>query len=101
MSGSISAMMLYYWARKNPNIEMNFIDIFHFRSCFLPYFMFAMILLSGYDVTLDFLGMIAGHVYYFFADVVPRVPETRGKKVLSAPNWLNNLCRLFRLHEFG
>ena len=101
MSGSISAMMLYYWARKNPNIEMNFLDIFHFRSCFLPYFMFAMILLSGYDVTLDLLGMIAGHVYYYFEDVVPRVPKMRGKRFLSAPSWLISICQFFRLNEFG
>ena len=74
MSGSVSAMMLYYWSRKNPNIEMSFLDVFHFRSCFLPFFMFMMILLSGYDVTLDLLGIVAGHVYYFLEDVVPRVP---------------------------
>jgi len=75
-------MMLYMWSRKNPNIELSFLDVFHFRSCFLPYFIFMMTLLSGYDVTLDLLGMIAGHVYYFFEDVVPRVPDTRNKRCL-------------------
>jgi len=101
MSGSLSAMMLYMWARKNPNIEMSFLDVFHFRSCFLPYFMFMMILLSGYDVTLDLLGMIAGHVYFFFEEVVPRVPETRSMRILKAPSWLTRLCETLRLNEFG
>ncbi len=89
------------WARKNPNLEMSFLDVFHFRSCFLPYFMFMMILLSGYDATLDLLGMIAGHVYYFCEDVVPKVPETRNMRLFKAPEWLTRLCVALRLNEFG
>ena len=85
-------MMLYYWARRNPNIEMSFLDVFHFRSCFLPFFMFMMIFLSGYDITLDVMGMIAGHAYYFLEDVVPRVPETRSHRILKAPRWLDRVC---------
>ena len=60
-----------------------------------------MILLSGYDVTLDLLGMIAGHVYYFFEEVVPRVPETRSMRIMKAPLWLTRLCEALRLNEFG
>ena len=63
--------------------------------------MFMMTLLSGYDVTLDLLGIIAGHVYYFMEFVVPRVPETRSVKLLKAPAWLTNLCTYMRLHDFG
>ena len=94
-------MMLYYWARKNPNMEMSFLDIFHFRSCFLPYFIFCMTLLSGYDVTLDVLGMLAGHTYFFFEEVVPRVPQTRAIRLLKAPSWLTRVCEFFNLHRFG
>ena len=101
MSGSVSAMMLYMWSRKNPNIELSFLDVFHFRSCFLPYFMFMLIALSGYDVTLDLLGIIAGHFYYFMEDVVPRVPETRSYRALKAPRWLTRLCEVLHVHDFG
>ena len=100
-SGSVSTMMLYLWSRKNPNIELSFLDVFHFRSCFLPYFLFLMTLLFGNDVTLDLMGILAGHIYYFCEDVVPRVPETRSKKVLQAPRWLKRLCDFLRVHDFG
>lgn len=100
LSGSVSAMMLYMWSRKNPNIELSFLDVFHFRSCFLPYFMFMMILLSGNDITLDLLGIIVGHIYYFFEDVVPRIPETRGKRLLKAPSCLSRVCDYLHLHDF-
>ena len=85
LSSSVSTMMLYLWARKNPNIVMSFLDVFHFRSCFLPYFILLMILLSGFDPTLDLLGNITGHVYFFLEEVVPRLPETRGFRVIKAP----------------
>ena len=63
--------------------------------------MFMLIALSGYDVTLDLLGIIAGHVYYFLEDVVPRVPETRACRVMKAPNWLTRLCTALHIHDFG
>ena len=93
-------MMLYLWARKNPNIVMSFLDVFHFRSCFLPYFILLMILLSGFDPTLDLLGNITGHVYFFLEDVVPRLPETRGIRIIKAPQVLKNLCDMLRVHDF-
>ena len=90
----MSTMMLYLWARKNPNIMMSFLDVIHFRSCFLPIFILLMIVLSGFDPTLDILGSIAGHIYYFFDDVIPRLPETRGLKPLKAPAFLQHLISL-------
>ena len=100
LSSSISTMMLYLWARKNPNIVMSFLDVFHFRSCFLPYFILLMILLSGFDPTLDLLGNITGHVYFFMEDVVPRLPETRGIRVMQAPRVLKSLCDMLHVHDF-
>jgi hypothetical protein len=47
MSNCVSTMMLYIWARMNPNIPCSFFNVISFRSCFLPYFFFLMILLSG------------------------------------------------------
>ena len=63
--------------------------------------MFLLIALSGYDVTLDLLGIISGHVYYFMEDVVPRIPETRSYRMLKAPRWLVRLCEVMRVHDFG
>ena len=85
ISSCLSTMMLYLWARKNPNNVMNFFDVFQFRSCFLPYFMLSMIVISGYDPTMDILGSLVGHIYYFLEDIVPHIPETQDYRVLEAP----------------
>ena len=100
LSSSVSTMFLYLWSRKYPNIMMSFLDVFHFRSCFLPYFILLMILLSGFDPTLDLLGNITGHIYFFLEDVVPRIPETRDLRVVKAPYPLTALCDMLHIHDF-
>lgn len=71
LSSCLSSMMMYVWARKNPTIVINFLDVFQFRACYLPYFTLCIILLSGYDPTVDFLGAIVGHLYFFMSEIVP------------------------------
>lgn len=88
MSNCISTMMLYIWARMNPNIPFNFLNVFNFRSCFLPYFMFMLILLSGYDPTMDLVGNLVGHLYFYLTMVVPKIPEMHQTNVLQPPKFL-------------
>lgn len=76
MSNCVSTMMLYIWARMNPNIPCSFFNVISFRSCFLPHFFFLMILLSGYDPTMDLVGNAVAHLYFYLTSVVPLIPET-------------------------
>lgn len=71
MSNCLSTMMLYTWTRHNPNVPFTFFNIFNFRSCFLPHFMLVLILVLGYDPTMDLLGNGVGHVFYFLTEVIP------------------------------
>ena len=85
LSRCVSTMFLYIWSRKYPNMQMSFFRVFEFRSCFVPLVMMTMILLTGHDPTLDLLGNITGHIYFFLEDVVPRLPETRDFRLVKAP----------------
>jgi len=85
-------MMLYIWARKNPDMVVSFFDVFHFRSCFLPHFMLLLIVLSGYDPTMDIIGSCVGHLYFYLEDVVPHLPETQDIRLVRAPGFLKRLC---------
>ena len=82
LSHCISTMMLYIWARKNPNIPFSFFNVINFRCCFLPIFFLLLVLLSGYDPTMEILGNVVGHIYYYLTDVVPLIPETQDLKLL-------------------
>ena len=97
---SISTMMLYLWARKNPNNVVNFFDVFHFRSCFLPYFMLILIVLGGFDPTMDVLGSLAGHLYFYLEEIVPHIPETQEYRLLKAPASLKSFCYKIGIHNF-
>ena len=92
LSHCISSMMLYIWVRKNPNIPFNFFGVFQLRSCFLPYFMMGLTVLSGYDATMEVIGNLVGHIFYYLTVVVPLIPETQDIKVLDSPKFLIDLC---------
>lgn len=92
MSNCISTMMLYIWARLHPNIPFNFFNVFQFRSCFLPHFMFMLILMSGYDPTMDLVGNLVGHLYYFLVHILPAIPELRYVNPLQPPKLLETFC---------
>lgn len=85
LSSCVSNMMLYMWARSNPDIVMSFLNVFVFRSCFLPHFMLALVFLSGYDPTYELIGFAAGHLYFFLQHIVPKVPQTRGIHLIKTP----------------
>lgn len=54
--------------------------------------MLMLILLSGYDPTMDLVGNLVGHLYYYLVEVLPQIPETQGVRVLSAPKILIDFC---------
>ena len=77
--------MLYLWCRRNPEVQMNIMEIFTFRAQFLPWFLMLLVIVFGYDAEDDVIGAVVGHLYYYFSDVVPLIPETKDKLVLSPP----------------
>ena len=94
-------MFLYIWARKNPHFVVSFFDVFHFRSCFLPFFMILITSLLGYDPTMNIIGTTTGHLYFFLEDIVPHVPETQDLRLLKPPRVLKWLCDYLRIHDWN
>jgi Derlin-2/3 len=76
MADSVSFMFLYLWSRKHPDMEVNFFDVFIFRSCYMTYFYLIMTFLCGFTPVNQIIGCVVGHLYFFLEDVVPRIPET-------------------------
>jgi Derlin-2/3 len=61
-------------------------------AAYLPYIN----LLLNYS-TGALVGMILGHIYYYFEDTYPKLPASRNKKPLNAPIFILNLADLFKL----
>ena len=93
LGSSLAFMMVYVWGRRNDYIRMSFMGLFQFRAPFLPWVLLGFSLLLGNSPTVDLMGIVTGHIYYFVEDVYPTTLAGRrtGAKPLRAPHWLGRL----------
>merc|ERR1711982_307790 len=99
----LTIMMTYVWGRRNEDMRMSFLGVFTFNAPYLPWVMLTFSLLLGNSVTVDAIGILVGHTYYFFEYVFPKVAEIRGwktKKILVVPKLLHWICGTYQeVHE--
>jgi Derlin-2/3 len=86
---SLTFMMVYVWARRNSLQVMNFLGVLSFRAPYLPWVLLLFSFVLGSSPAMDMLGVLAGHVYYFLADVYPQMS---GVHLLATPRVLAFLC---------
>ena len=99
LGSSLSFMMVYVWGRRNEDMRMSFLGVFTFNAPYLPWVMLAFSMLLGHNVTIDAIGILVGHTYYFLEYVYPVVAEIRGwkcKKILEPPRILHWLCGTYQ-----
>lgn len=93
----LAFMMVYIWARdaENLNVRMSLLGLFPFNAPYLPWVLLLFSLFLGNPIETDLLGIIVGHIYYFFDVVYPQVAEVRGwrwRRLLVCPSLLHYLC---------
>lgn len=76
--------VLYLWSKKNAEVPVSFWG-FNFKGAHLPFALMAMSVLMGASPLLDVIGVVAGHCFYFAAEVLPL---KYGHQVLTTPQWL-------------
>lgn len=85
---SLTFMMVYVWGRRNARQIVSFMGILSFRAPYLPWVLLLFSFVLGSQPTFDLLGILAGHVYYFMADVYPAMT---GCALLKTPRILQVL----------
>jgi hypothetical protein len=94
LGSSLTFLMVYVWARRNPHVRMSFLGLFSFHAPYLPWVLLSFSVLLGNSATIDLIGIVVGHVYYFLEDVYPIIADIRGWRVrrwLAAPFLLKQL----------
>lgn len=83
---SLSQTLVYIWSRRNPDTRLAFLGLLVFNAPYLPWVLMGFSLFMHGSIPKDeILGVIVGHVYYFFADVWPGIyPESRP---MDPPEW--------------
>eukprot|EP01123_Difflugia_compressa_P013970 TRINITY_DN681_c1_g2_i1.p1 TRINITY_DN681_c1_g2~~TRINITY_DN681_c1_g2_i1.p1 ORF type:complete len:256 (+),score=27.59 TRINITY_DN681_c1_g2_i1:51-770(+) len=84
---SLIMMIIYYWARKNPDIGMSFFFGLRFKAIYLPFVLIGFRILLGGTPISEIFGVLVGHIYYFLVDLVPL---THQRRIISTPQFLKD-----------
>lgn len=95
LGSALSFMMTYVYGRRNPDVRMSFLGFFTFNAPYLPWVMLGFSVIMGNSVTIDLIGILVGHVYFFIEYVYPVFAEVRGfptKQIMEPPTILKIIC---------
>ena len=67
---------------------MSFLGLFNFTAPYLPWVLLIFSVMLGKSPLVDLLGMVVGHIYFFFEDVYPVVS---GRRLLRTPGVIKAL----------
>ncbi|CAL1143419.1 unnamed protein product [Cladocopium goreaui] len=78
VSGALIDLMTYLWGRRNPTARMQVL-FFTIRTPYLPWVLSWISLLMGGNVQDQLLGLVVGHTYFFFEELVANrvIPTVR------------------------
>mmetsp|Transcript_106842 Transcript_106842/g.299136 ORF Transcript_106842/g.299136 Transcript_106842/m.299136 type:complete len:211 (+) Transcript_106842:73-705(+) len=91
ISGAMTDVMTYVWGRRNPAARMQLL-FFPIRAPYIPWVLALISLLMGGNIQDHLMGVAAGHVYYFFEDVYPLLPTSKGLRLFKTPRILKIIC---------
>ncbi|CAG8896405.1 unnamed protein product [Penicillium egyptiacum] len=90
LGSALSSSLVYIWARRNPDTRLSLLGLLVFTAPYLPW------VLMGFSVIVhkivpkdEMLGVVVGHIWYFFNDVYP--PLHGGHRPLDPPRWWRRL----------
>jgi len=90
LSHSLVVMVVYIWSRRNPEEHLNLLGLFTIPAPYLAYVMLGFSVMFGgvAAAAVDIIGIVVGHVYWFLADIVPKII---GRDVLKTPGFVSAL----------
>ncbi|KMT03227.1 hypothetical protein BVRB_8g197750 [Beta vulgaris subsp. vulgaris] len=91
---SLVFMLLYVWSREFPNANINIYGLVSLKAFYLPWAMLALDVIFGSRLLPDFLGIVAGHLYYFLTVLHPLAG---GKNILKTPAWVHKIVARWRI----
>eukprot|EP00754_Rhynchopus_humris_P050354 Rhum_TRINITY_DN8918_c0_g1::Rhum_TRINITY_DN8918_c0_g1_i1::g.30636::m.30636/K13989/DERL2_3; Derlin-2/3 len=93
LSNSLVMMILYVWARRNPDEHLSLYGLFTVSVPYMPLLM-AMLQYFGFggSVYSDLIGVAAGHVFWYVEDILPKlVGRERGASLIPTPGFIVSL----------
>ncbi|KAI9757757.1 MAG: hypothetical protein M1815_000094 [Lichina confinis] len=86
LGSPLSSSLVYIWSRRDPDTRLSFLGLLVFTAPYLPWVLMGFSLLLHGSIPKDeIMGVIVGHVWYFFSDVYPSLHN--GIRPLDPPGW--------------
>ena len=85
LADSLMTMIMYYWSRKNQDMMLQVFGIIPVRAPYITWFFMVIEYLIGDFVVKDLIGIIVGHVYFYYVDIYPRMGTGSKLRVFEAP----------------
>ncbi|KAF6802110.1 ER-associated proteolytic system protein [Colletotrichum sojae] len=86
----LSSTLVYIWSRRNPDTRLSFLGLLVFTAPYLPWVLMAFSLILHGSIPKDeIMGVVIGHIWYFFSDVYP--PLHNGSRPFDPPGWWRRL----------
>lgn len=86
----LSSTLVYIWSRRNPDTQLSFLGLLVFTAPYLPWVLMGFSLVMHGTIPKDeIMGVVVGHIYYFFNDVYP--PLHNGSNPFEPPMWWRRL----------
>lgn len=98
LGNALTIMFVYVWGRRNPFIRMNFFGLMNFQAPYLPWVLCGFSVLLGGSSTVDIMGIIVGHTYYYLEDVFPNQPG--GFRLLKTPRFIEWMFETRNVNEY-
>ncbi|CRG99187.1 DER1-like protein, putative [Plasmodium relictum] len=95
LGNSLLFAIIYYWSRREAWSQVS-IYFFTVKGYQLPFALIFLHLIMGQSLWVDIMGLLSGHIYYFFREILPRE---------GGPNILEKTPQIFdkimlKLQEF-
>eukprot|EP00744_Colponema_vietnamica_P021508 GILI01030752.1.p1 GENE.GILI01030752.1~~GILI01030752.1.p1 ORF type:complete len:228 (+),score=33.10 GILI01030752.1:26-685(+) len=96
VSMSFIMAICWVWCRRNPKALLS-IYMFKFEANYFPWALVVFHLLLGMNIVDDIVGIVAGHAFVFFKDILPK---THNKDFIPTPRWLTHYFPYERLNPY-
>ncbi|CAO1622537.1 unnamed protein product [Sympodiomycopsis kandeliae] len=97
LGSSLAFVMVYIWSRRNKFVRLNLFGVVIINAPYLPFTLcaFSWMITGGnsHAVKGDLLGLLVGHIYYFFADVWPKEIRSGGRQLVRTPKWFTRVIQ--------
>lgn len=86
LASSLESFVVYVWSMRNKNARIVLFFVLPISASYLPLAHIGLDFLFDANLTSPIIGFIAGHVYYYFADVFPKL--NNDLTIIKTPSFL-------------